>query len=607
MSYANEPPSVPGSASDPTLPEPEALREKYRQEREKRLRPDGNAQYLALDGSLAHYLDDPYAEPGFSRAPLNDEVEVVVIGGGFGGLLAAARLRQAGIGEIRVIEKGADFGGAWYWNRYPGAACDIESYIYLPLLEEVGYIPVEKYSRQPEILAHSQAIGRAFGLYADACFQTEVTDLRWDESAARWIVHTNRGDAMRARFVCMANGPLHKPKLPGIPGVESFKGRAFHTSRWDYAYTGGDANGGLSALADKNVGIIGTGASAVQVIPHLGASAGHLFVFQRTPSSIDVRNNRPTDPDWAISLEPGWQQKRMENFHAILAGLPVDEDLVGDGWTDFIRAVSARSARQGAPVEDPAAIVQLADYRKMEQLRARVDAIVRNAATAEALKPYYNRACKRPCFHDDYLATFNRPNVTLVDTNGRGVDRVTERGVVAGGREYALDCLIYATGFEVGTAFARRAGYEIHGRNGVTLSESWAGGAATLHGMQSRGFPNCFVMSIVQAGATANFPHMFDEQAKHIAYIVGEVRRRGVKTVEPSEAAQAAWVDEIVRLSGRQLKFLAECTPGYLNNEGMPHAISARNGFYGGGAIAFFKILENWRAEGRLEGLELSV
>ena len=275
--------------------DPDALREKYRQERDKRLRPDGNDQYVEVTGQFAHYLDDPYVEP-IVRDPIAVDVEVVVVGGGFGGLLAGARLKEAGITDVRLVEKGGDFGGTWYWNRYPGAQCDVESYIYLPLLEEIGYIPKEKYTRAPEILEHSRAIGRHFGLYDGALFQTEVTGMRWDDALGRWLVATNRGDELRARFVCMANGPLHRPKLPAIEGIESFRGHSFHTSRWDYDYTGGDSEGNLTRLAGKRVGIIGTGATAVQVVPHVGAAAEHLYVFQRTPSSIDVRNNRPTDP-----------------------------------------------------------------------------------------------------------------------------------------------------------------------------------------------------------------------------------------------------------------------------------------------------------------------
>jgi cyclohexanone monooxygenase len=589
--------------------DPEALRARYREERDKRLRDDGNAQYREIAGEFAHYLADPYVAPGFSRAALTDEVEVVVVGGGFGGQLAGARLRQAGIGDIRIVEKGGDFGGTWYWNRYPGAACDIESYVYLPLLEEIGYVPTEKYSRAPEILAHSRAIGEHFDLYKGALFQTEVTAMRWDEGAARWIVETNRGDALRARFVVMANGPLHRPKLPGIAGIGSFKGHSFHTSRWDYEYTGGTNEGGLTGLKGKRVGVIGTGATAVQCVPHLGEGAGELFVFQRTPSSIDVRNNRPTDPDWAANLEPGWQQRRMDNFNILLSGGFQAEDLVNDGWTDIIGNIlllARRKMEAGEVVEDPAALMQLADFKKMEQVRARVDAVVADPDTAEALKPYYNQFCKRPCFHDEYLAAFNRPNVHLVDTQGRGVERITEKGIVANGVEYELDCIVYATGFEVGTEFTRRSGYELHGRGGMTLTEKWKEGVSTLHGLYSRGFPNVFIISNTQSGFTANFPHMINEQSKHIAYVLKHCADHQVRVAEASQEAEEAWVQTIVDLSIMRQKFLEECTPGYYNNEGNVQAMSARNGSYGAGPVAFVRVLEDWRAEGSLKGLELS-
>ena len=464
--------------------------------------------------------------------------EVAVIGGGFGGLLVGARLRQAGIDDVRLIEKGGDFGGTWYWNRYPGAACDVESYVYLPLLEEVGYMPIEKYSRAPEILEHSRAIARKFGLYERACLQTVVTGLEWDDAERRWIVSTDRGDRIRARFVIMANGPLHRPKLPGIPGVETFAGHSFHTSRWDYAYTGGTSEGNLDKLDDKVVGIIGTGATAVQCVPHLGAAAKHLYVFQRTPSSIDVRDNRPTDPAWAAGLGAGWQRRRMDNFNNLVSGVFEPEDLVNDGWTDIVGKLLLRlneTAADGGEV-NVTETLELADFEKMEQIRARVETLVGDPAAAAALKPYYRQFCKRPCFHDEYLQTFNRPNVTLVDTDGKGVERITPHAVVAAGREYPLDCLIYATGFEVGTEYARRAGYEIHGRDGLTLTEKWRDGAATLHGFYSRGFPNCFIVSLVQSGFSVNFPHMLDEQAKHLAYVLdrGTRARRDVHRDEPA-------------------------------------------------------------------------
>ena len=583
------------------------MREKYRAERDKRLRTDGNEQYQEVVGDFSNYIDDPYLEKVIEREPIHDEMDIIVIGGGFGGLITGARLREAGFDKIRLIEKGGDFGGTWYWNRYPGAACDTESYIYLPLCEELNFVPKEKYTHAPEILQHSKNIGKHYDLYREACFQTEVTGMEWLEAEARWLVKTNRDDEMRARFVVMSNGPLNRPKLPGIPGIGDYKGHTSHTSRWDYGYTGGDCNGGLEKLKDKRVGIIGTGATAVQCVPHLGAHAKELYVFQRTPSSIDVRNNRPTDPDWARSLEPGWQQHRMDNFNTLVSGGFQEEDLVNDGWTDIIGnlLVMARKKTEGVSPAEMAEIVQLADFKKMESIRARVDNVVKDPGTADALKPWYNQFCKRPCFHDEYLATFNRPNVHLIDTAGRGVERITENAIVANGQEYEIDCLIYATGFEVGTGYTRRAGFEIYGRDGLSLTEKWKDGVSSLHGMHTRGFPNCFIVSNAQAGFTANYPHMLNEQSKHLSYIVKQCIDRQARVVETSQEAEDAWVDEVMKVAVFNRRYLEECTPGYYNNEGQPSEAAIRNGFYGAGSVAFIKILEDWRAKGDLPGLEL--
>ena len=586
-----------------------ALREKYRFERDRRQRADGSAQYVRTTGKYAHYLDDPYADPNFTRDPIAEEVEVIIMGGGFGGLLSAARLAEAGVHDIRIVEKAGDFGGTWYWNRYPGAACDTESYIYMPLLEEVGYIPTSKYAKAPELYEHCRRIGRHYDLYRRTCFQTAVTEMRWNDTTSRWIVTTDRGDTFAARCAIIAGGTtLGRPKLPGVPGIDDFKGHTFHTSRWDYDYTGGDSGGGLTRLKDKRVGVIGTGATAVQCIPHLGAWAKELYVFQRTPSSVDVRADRPTDPDWVKSLKPGWHKERIDNFTAVISGGEFDVDLVNDGWTDLIGNIllaARRRAKAGEPVEDPEALVQLADYQKMEQVRARVESIVRDRETAEALKPWYNQFCKRPCFHDDYLPTFNRPNVHLVDTKGEGVERITENGVVVAGTEYPLDCLIYATGFEVGADYTHTIGFQIYGRGGRSLGDKWKQGAETMHSMFTRGFPNCFVLSTMQSGQSANFQHMLDEKAKHIAFVVREATAQGVKTFEPSEEAEREWVDTVVRLAIGRRAFLSECTPGYYNNEGGELDVRiAKNNQYWRGPVQFVKILDRWRKDGSMPGLE---
>ena len=588
--------------------DPDKLRKRYQAERDKRLRDDANEQYLEIKDEYAGYIEDPYIDEKIDRAPLTDEIDIVVIGGGFGGLLAGARLREAGLKNICMIEKGGDFGGTWYWNRYPGAACDIESYIYLPLLEETGFMPKEKYTPAREILEHSARIAKHYDLYDDVLFQTEVTAMHWDEKARRWTVETNRGDAMKARYVIMSNGPLHRPKLPGIPGIQDFKGHTFHTSRWDYAYTGGGPEGGLDRIGDKRIGIIGTGATAVQCVPHLGAGAKELFVFQRTPSSIDVRDNKQTDPDWASSLEPGWQKKRMDNFNILVSGGYQEEDLVQDGWTDIIRNLLFIASKQDGTKLSPQElerIGELADFKKMESIRARVDDVIADSETADALKPWYRQFCKRPCFHDDYLVTFNRENVHLIDTDGKGVEQITEKGVVVDGKEYELDCLIYATGFEVGTSYTRRSGYELYGRGGKSLSDAWESGVESLHGMFVRDFPNVFVMGGAQAAFTANYPHQLDEQAQHFGYILSRAFDEGIVQIEPDSGAQSKWVETIISKAQMREKFLAECTPGYYNNEGQIAARARQNSFYGGGSMEYFSILKKWREEGSLAGLDL--
>jgi len=594
--------------------DPDTLHAKYLAERDKRLREDGIGQYVEVKAEFSHYVDDPYVAPGFTRDPVFDDVEFTVIGGGFGGLLMGARLREAGFEKIRMVENAGDFGGTWYWNRYPGAMCDVESYCYLPLLEELNYIPKHKYSFAPEILEHSRAIGRHFRLYDDALLQTGVTELRWDEAAKRWIISTTRGDRFTTQFVAMANGPLSRPKLPGIPGINEFEGHTFHTSRWDYRYTGGDSSGGLTGLADKRVGIIGTGATAIQCVPHLGEWAKELFVFQRTPSSVDVRNNAETDPAWAASLTPGWQRRRQDNFNILVAGGDQDEDLVHDGWTDIFRNLTGTAAKQisrklgrSLTNTERAEVMAFADYRKMNQVRARVDAIVKDPATAALLKPWYRQFCKRPCFHDEYLQTYNRPNVHLVDTNGKGVQALTRNGVVANGREFEVDCLIFATGFEVGTSYTRRAGYDIVGRGGLTLSEHWGEGLRTLHGLTSHGFPNCFFLGFTQTAITISVPQALREQADHVTYIVTQAKARGAKMLEPTPEAEEAYVQEVRSLARMGQRFYMECTPGYYNSEG---AVGNRSGFfsdmYGAGPLPFFAKLAEWRASGDLPGLALS-
>lgn len=581
---------------------PEALREKYRIEREKRLRPEGIKQYKDFSGIYEDFDRDPYVEPGFTRDPLNEQVDVVIVGGGFGGMITAINLTKLGITNFRIIEKAGDFGGTWYWNRYPGAACDVESYVYLPFLEETGYMPIEKYSKAPEIFAYCQLLARTFDLYRTALFQTEVEDAIWDDSSKTWTVETTRQDSLRARFVVIAGGVLHKAKLPGIPGIETFAGKSFHTSRWDYSYTGGGSQEPMVKLADKVVGIIGTGATAVQVVPKLAESAKHLYVFQRTPAAVGVRNNKPTDPDWFKSLKPGWQAERVRNFTELVTGAQPPVDLIQDSWTELLRVDTRK--KPSSPEE--AAELERIDFENMEGIRRRIAEVVKDPKTAELLKPWYGQSCKRPCFHDEYLPSFNRPNVTLVDTDGHGVEEITPHGVVVKGVEYPVDCLIFASGFEVTTDYTHRLGFDPVGRGGVPLSKAWAEGPATLHGVLTRGFPNLLMISTVQGGQATNFVHSIGEISKHVTYLIDRCRHDHILTIEPTPEAQEEWFKILFQQLDGIAQYNMSCTPGYLNSEGGGDMRSARAIAWMTSVLGFADHVGKWRERGDLQGMDVT-
>jgi cation diffusion facilitator CzcD-associated flavoprotein CzcO len=580
----------------------EEAREKYRIEREKRLRADGIRQYKELKGDYEEFDRDPYVEPGFTRDAVIEDVDVVIVGGGFGGMIEAANLTKAGITNFRIIEKAGDFGGTWYWNRYPNAACDVESYVYLPLLEDTGYMPTEKYAKAPEIFAYCQLLGRTFDLYRGALFQTEVEDMRWDESRKRWNVMTSRSDVLSAKFIVIAGGVLHKAKLPGIPGIETYAGRAFHTSRWDYSYTGGSSQTLMEKLADKRVGIIGTGATAVQVVPKLAEAAKELFVFQRTAACVGVRNNKPTDPEWFKSLKPGWQAERTRNFTQAVTGAQPAVDMIDDEWTKM-NWVDTRKLPEN---DEEALELERIDFENMERVRQRIADVIKDPATAELMMPWYSQSCKRPCFHDEYLPAFNRPNVHLVDTDGKGVNEINESGVIVNGVEYPVDLLIFASGFEVTTGYTHRLGFDPKGRDGVSLSEAWAEGPATLHGVLSNGFPNMFMISTVQGAQATNFVHSITEAAQHVAFLIEQCVKGDIATIEPETAAQENWFETLFAQLWGIARYNATCTPGYLNSEGGGDMRSARAIAWMTSVLGFAEYVENWRQQGDLAGLTLT-
>ncbi|MFT7220445.1 MAG: cation diffusion facilitator CzcD-associated flavoprotein CzcO [Candidatus Azotimanducaceae bacterium] len=542
----------------------DGIKSKFAEERDLRLnyRPNGTVQFTSdLTGDLSRYAVDPFVEEAPARDPMEDEVEVLIIGGGFSALLTSARLREAGVESIRIVERGGDVGGTWYWNRYPGVACDVVSYDYLPLLDEMDYVPVNHYSRGPEIFAHCQAIAKKYDLYELAVFHTTVTETRWIEEEQLWQMSTDRGDKMRARFVICANGTLSKPKLSKIAGMTSFKGHSFHTSRWDYEYTGDK----LENLKDKRVGIIGTGASAVQAVPELAKQAKELFVFQRTPSSIDVRDDWPTDPNWARKLRPGWQAKRRERVLALVERSPEQQARL-----DALTPEEKLQDQENGNI----------DY--MMRIHQRIDELVHDQETADALKPWYMFMCKRPCFHNDYLPSFNQSNVHLVDTHGEGITNITEQGPQFEASVYDLDVLIYATGFEV-----QQTGIynQIVGRGDISLDEKNAHGIRTLLGIHVNGFPNFFVMGGYQASFQFNLTDMLQTQGDHIAACIDYTRASGHKTIEPTFESEQWWVQEVIAHRGKTNRN-AECTPGYYNFEGESNR--RQDGNYNGGFRQYF-------------------
>ncbi|MPY93469.1 MAG: NAD(P)-binding protein [Acidimicrobiia bacterium] len=550
MTKSQDTAPVGGAPGRPRMDRPQEyydeIKRKFAEERDLRLgyRPEGTAQYTSdLTGELEKYQVDPYGGEIAPREPIDDTVEVLFIGGGFSALLTSARLREVGVESIRIVERGADVGGTWYWNRYPGVACDVVAYDYLPLLDEMDYVPSRHYAFGPEIYAHCQAIARKYDLYELAVFQTTVTSTVWDEGERLWRLTTDRGDTMKARFVVCANGTLSKPKLAKIEGMERFVGHSFHTSRWDYDYTGAD----LSHLSDKVVGIIGTGASAVQAIPNLGAVAKELYVFQRTPSSIDIKDDWETDAEWAASLEPGWQAKRRAK-----------------AMTDPPLTALQIEKRANMTREEKIRRQEEANIEHMMRIHKRIEEVVEDEETAEALKPWYMFMCKRPCFHNEYLPTFNLPNVHLVDTHGKGITEVGEKGPVFGGKEYEVDLLIYATGFEVQkTGIYNR----IVGQGGLDLDDKYSDGIRTVLGIHTHGYPNMFVMGGYQASFNFNLTDVLQAQGDHIAACIDYARANGYETIDATPDAEEWWVQEVIAHRGKTSRN-QDCTPGYYNFEG---------------------------------------
>lgn len=584
--------------------DPHHLRKRFEVDKKKRIRPDTLAQFQGLADVLEVDDRDPFVEP-INREPVTEELDALVLGGGFGGLTAGAYLAQNDITNFRIVEYGGDFGGTWYWNRYPGVQCDIESHIYMPLLEETGYVPTQRYADGAEIFEHAQRIGRHYGLYERTYFQTRATQATWDEAEQRWEVTTDRGDRFLTRFLLRSNGALTKPQLPKVPGIGDFEGKIFHTSRWDYDYTGGSPAGNLENLRDKRVAVVGTGATGVQVVPYLAADAKELVVVQRTPSVVQPRNNRKTDPAWAASLKPGWQYERHDNFNGIISGHDVEGNHVDDGWTHLFPALKGQHLLETPMAElspaDQAVVAEIADMQLLMSAHRRIDSIVTDPAVADGLKPWFGYMCKRPCFNDEYLDAFNRENVTLAAAP-TGIDGITVDGIVVGGKHYEVDCIVFATGFETGSGPAGIYGYDVLGRDGRSMQEYFSDGAKTMHGFFTHGFPNFVELGMSQTAYYVNFVYMLDRKARHAARLIRHVLDNGIGAFEPTVEAESSWVAKVRASNEPRVAYWAACTPGYYNGQG-DVSKAVFNEVYNSSEIDFWNMIEGWWEAREFEGL----
>ncbi|KAH7010471.1 hypothetical protein EDB80DRAFT_750804 [Ilyonectria destructans] len=626
------------------------VQEKYQQERVRRLRDDGMAQFTDLFelDKFKKFLADPWTQdtPTNGTAPptppADQHCEILIVGAGHSGLLFAARLIDAGFSpdDILMVDNAGGFGGTWYWNRYPGLMCDVESYIYMPLIEETGYMPKMKYSSGEELRLNAERIATKWKLQDRAMFHCRASRLAWDDARKEWvstIFQQNKGRdvgpamTVKSRFVMLTSGISVIPQIPVIKGLETFKNDIFHTARWDYNITGGtQTDPSMVKLKGKRVGIIGTGATAIQVVPELVKWADQLYVFQRTPSAVDRRDNRATDEGWwnRETVKPGWQHARQQNFNEFMthADPKPDVNLVSDGWTSmpsYSAIIGNKKTRPPEKLEDYRQMLHALDLIRQGQIRQRTEDIIQDKDTAEMLKAWYPGWCKRPCFHDEYLQAFNNDNITLVDTNARGVELVTETGVVVGGQEYPLDVLVLSTGYRSAFLYSppRRVDIDVFGRDNRSLDKKWSAGVTTLFGMMSHDFPNMFWPGFVHAGGTPNFTFSIDLAAKKVAAMMAQSHLRlGSNetspspyrynfTVEATSDAEEEWSNKIAAGAGMFLA-AAGCTPSYINAEGeLDREVSvevqkrrARGSMWSKGVVDFEQVVEEWQ-KGGFEGV----
>jgi cation diffusion facilitator CzcD-associated flavoprotein CzcO len=521
-----------------------------------------------------------------------------VVGAGFAGMYMLHRLRQKGF-SARVLEAGKGVGGTWYWNRYPGARCDVESvqysYQFSPELEQ-DWQWSERYATQPEILRYANHVADRFDLRRDIRFETRVIKATFDKASNTWTVETDKGYRIVARFVITAMGCLSSPNTPKIPGLADFKGPTYHTGNWPHE--GVDFTG-------KTVGVIGTGSSAIQSIPIMARQAAHLTVFQRTANYTVPAHNAPLDPAYVARIKATYPEMRRR-AKTKPAGIDFEINYASAIETpeaERTKAFEARWAYGGLGFMASFSDLLLNDESNKtaaDFVRAKIREIVKDPKTAEILTPKNIIGCKRLCVDTGYWETFNRPNVTLVDISDEPIERITPTGLRARGQDYAFDCLVLATGFDAMTGALLKV--DIRGRGGVPLKERWNEGPKTYLGLTVAGFPNLF--TITGPGSPSVLTNMLPSIEQHVDWIADcleALRAKGVNVIEPTDSAQDRWVGEVGNSASITLR--SSCSSWYVgaNIPGKPRVFMP----YIGGLPAYIQACEAVVAGG-YEGFALS-
>lgn len=544
----------------------------------------------------------PTASPAPPSEPAPESgvrLDAVVIGAGFSGLYMLHRLHGLGL-SARVYEIGDGVGGTWYWNRYPGARCDVESveysYSFSADLQQT-WDWTERYPSQPEILRYAEHVAGRFGLLRDIRFRTRVTRAVYDEAAARWQVETDRGDRVSARFLITAVGCLSAARVPGFPGVETFAGESYHTGRWPHEEVD---------FAGKRVAVIGTGSSGIQIIPVIAERAARVTVFQRTPNFTIPAWNRPLPPEEAQRVKDDYDEIRR-SMRASLFGIAAAFN------PDSALEASERERREelekrwayGGPaflgVFGDVAVDARANEIVAEFVREKIRETVDDPRVAETLSPRdHPIGTKRPCFDTDYYATFNRPDVHLVDLRRTPIEEITPTGLRTSESAYEVDTIVYATGYDAMTG--PLLAIDVRGTGGAELRAKWAAGPRTYLGLMTAGFPNLF--TITGPGSPSVLSNMFVSIEQHVDLIAGclrHVAERGARTVEPDPGAEDAWTRHVGEVAEQTLYPRADSWYLGANVPGKPRVFMP----YAGGVGVYRETCDEIAARG-YEGFVLS-